>query len=111
MQQLREFGLCCYANMLHHKVCLHNRETVDSHAAVAMQFLKAFKRNDKNMAVGCLKFIAHLCNQQVVHEALALEIIVLLLDTPTDDSVEVALEFASDVAALLEDTSSQSFNM
>lgn len=81
------------------------------HASVAVQFLKAFKRNDKNMAVGCLKFIAHLCNQQVVHEALALEIIVLLLDTPTDDSVEVALEFAGDVAALLEDTSSQTFNM
>lgn len=81
------------------------------HANMVMQFLKAFKRNDKNMAVGCLKFIAHMCNQQVTHEALALEILVLLLDTPTDDSVEVALEFASDVAALLLDNSSQSFNM
>ncbi|KAL3147436.1 hypothetical protein ABBQ38_014499 [Trebouxia sp. C0009 RCD-2024] len=78
---------------------------------VISQFLKAFKRNDKNMAVGCLKFIAHMCNQQVTHEALALEILVLLLDTPTDDSVEVALEFASDVAALLLDNSSQSFNI
>ena len=63
------------------------------------------------MAVGCLKFIAHLCNQQVVHEALALEIMVLLLENPTDDSVEVALEFARDVAALLEDLSGQTFNM
>ena len=63
------------------------------------------------MAVGCLKFIAHLCNQQVAHEALALEIMVLLLDNPTNDSVEIALEFASDVAALLEDTSPQSFTM
>ena len=78
---------------------------------MVMQFLKAFKRNDKNMAVGCLKFIGHLCNQQVTHEALALEILVLLLDTPTDDSVEIALDFASDVAALLLDNSSQSFNM
>ena len=76
-----------------------------------LQFLKAFKRNDKNMAVGCLKFIAHLCNQQVAHEALALEILVLLLDSPTDDSVEVALEFASDVAALLEEASPASFTM
>ena len=76
-----------------------------------LQFLKAFKRNDKNMSVGCLKFIAHLCNQQVAHEALALEIMVLLLDVPTNDSVEIALEFARDVAALLEDTSPQSFAM
>lgn len=81
------------------------------HASVVTQFLKAFKRNDKNMAVGCLKFIAHLCNQQVVHEALALEIMVLLLENPTDDSVEVALEFARDVAALLEDLSGQTFSM
>lgn len=81
------------------------------HASVVTQFLKAFKRNDKNMAVGCLKFIAHLCNQQVAHEALALEILVLLLDSPTDDSVEVALEFASDVAALLEEASPASFTM
>ncbi|KAL0022308.1 hypothetical protein WJX79_009133 [Trebouxia sp. C0005] len=78
---------------------------------VISQFLKAFKRNDKGMAVGCLKFIAHLCNQQVAHEALALEIMVLLLETPTNDSVEIALEFARDVAALLEDTSPQSFTM
>ena len=76
-----------------------------------LQFLKAFKRNDKGMAVGCLKFIAHLCNQQVAHEALALEIMVLLLETPTNDSVEIALEFSRDVAALLEDTSPQSFTM
>ena len=36
---------------------------------------------------------------------------VLLLDVPTNDSVEIALEFARDVAALLEDTSPQSFAM
>ncbi len=86
-------------------------QTLDLNTNVCMQFLKAFKRNDKGMAVGCLKFIAHLCNQQVAHEALALEIMVLLLETPTNDSVEIALEFARDVAALLEDTSPQSFTM
>ena len=101
----------CWSHLLYLKACQQRHHTRHRHASVAVQFLKAFKRNDKTMAVGCLKFIAHLCNQQVVHEALALEIVVLLLDTPTDDSVEVALEFAGDVAALLEDTSSQSFNM
>ena len=86
-------------------------QTSGPNTIVRLQFLKAFKRNDKGMAVGCLKFIAHLCNQQVAHEALALEIMVLLLETPTNDSVEIALEFARDVAALLEDTSPQSFTM
>ena len=76
-----------------------------------MQWAKAYKRNDKNMAVGCLKFIAHLCNQQVAHEAICLEILVVLLENPTDDGVEMALEFAKDVAALLEDTSAQGFTM
>jgi len=75
-------------------------QTLDLNTNVCMQFLKAFKRNDKGMAVGCLKFIAHLCNQQVAHEALALEIMVLLLETPTNDSVEIALEFARPAGSL-----------
>lgn len=35
------------------------------------------------------RFIAHLVNQQVAHEILALELLTLLLEIPTDDSVEV----------------------
>ena len=97
----------CSGRLVRVRECQH----AASDQLVRLQFLKAFKRNDKGMAVGCLKFIAHLCNQQVAHEALALEIMVLLLDNPTNDSVEIALEFARDVAALLEDTSPQSFTM
>jgi len=36
-----------------------------------------------------VQFIAHLTNQQVAHEILGLQILTLLLETPTDDSVEV----------------------
>lgn len=36
------------------------------------------------------KFIAHLVNQQVAHEILALELLTVLLENPTDDSVEVS---------------------
>jgi len=75
-------------------------QSSDPNNNMRLQFLKAFKRNDKGMAVGCLKFIAHLCNQQVAHEALALEIMVLLLETPTNDSVEIALEFARPAGSL-----------
>ncbi len=38
------------------------------------------------------KFIAHLVNQQVAHEILALELLTILLDKPTDDSVEVSCD-------------------
>ncbi|CAI5994629.1 unnamed protein product [Closterium sp. NIES-64] len=39
--------------------------------------------------VAACRFLAHLCNQQVAHEIVALELLTLLLETPTDDSVEV----------------------
>ncbi|GFZ12787.1 MIF4G domain-containing protein [Actinidia rufa] len=51
---------------------------------IILQLKRAYKRNDKLM----LKIIAHLVNQQVVHELVALELLTLLLDKPTDDSVE-----------------------
>ena len=40
-----------------------------------------------------IKFIGHLVNQQVLHELVALEALTLLLEDPTDGSVEVAVGF------------------
>ena len=37
--------------------------------------------------------IAHLVNQQVVHELIALQMLALFLEDPTEDSVELATEF------------------
>ncbi|XP_065892997.1 pre-mRNA-splicing factor CWC22 homolog [Dysidea avara] len=45
------------------------------------------------MCMASANFLAYLCNQQVVHELTALEILTLLLENPTDDSVEVAIGF------------------
>jgi pre-mRNA-splicing factor CWC22 len=45
--------------------------------------------------------------RQVAHELLALELITLLLAKPTDDSVEVALEFTKDIGHTLHDLSPQ----
>lgn len=60
---------------------------------LVIQFRRGFKRNDKTLCLSSTQFIAHLVNQQVAHEVLALEILTLLLETPTDDSVEVAVGF------------------
>ena len=56
-----------------------------------LNFRRAYKRNDKQLCTTTTRFIAHLINQQVAHELLALQIMMLLLEKPTDDSVEVCL--------------------
>ncbi|CAI5936611.1 unnamed protein product [Closterium sp. NIES-65] len=53
--------------------------------------------------VAACRFLAHLCNQQVAHEIVALELLTLLLETPTDDSVEVAVSFVKECGAVLHD--------
>ncbi|KAA8643566.1 pre-mRNA-splicing factor cwc22 [Aspergillus tanneri] len=71
-----------------------------------VQFRKAFKRNDKAVCISSTTFIAHLCNQQVVHEMLAAQILLLLLHKPTDDSVEIAVGLTREVGQHLEEMSS-----
>ena len=44
------------------------------------------------------------------HEVLALEILTLLLETPTDDSVEVAIGFLKEVGQKLTDVSPRGIN-
>ncbi|KDD71398.1 hypothetical protein H632_c5117p0, partial [Helicosporidium sp. ATCC 50920] len=67
------------------------------------QFKRAFRRNDKPVCLAAVNLLAHLVNQQVVHEVLALELLMLLLDSPSDDSVELAVALATAVGALLQD--------
>lgn len=72
---------------------------------LVIQFRKAFRRNDKAVCISSTAFIAHLCNQQVVHEMLAAQILLLLLHKPTDDSVEIAVGFTREVGQHLEEMS------
>lgn len=72
---------------------------------LVVQFRKAFKRNDKAVCLSSTTFIAHLCNQQVANEILAIEILMLLLNKPTDDSVEIAVGLMREVGAHLEEMS------
>ena len=68
-----------------------------------VQFRKAFKRNDKAVCVSSTTFIAHLCNQQVASEMVAAQILLLLLNKPTDDSVEIAVGLTREVGQYLEE--------
>ncbi|KAL8872917.1 MAG: hypothetical protein Q9174_001534 [Haloplaca sp. 1 TL-2023] len=70
-----------------------------------VQFKKAFKRNDKAVCLSSTMFIAHLVNRQVVHEILAAQILLLLLNKPTDDSVEIAVGLMREVGQHLEEMS------
>lgn len=70
-----------------------------------VQFKKAFKRNDKAVCLSSTMFIAHLVNQQVVHEVLAAQILLLLLNKPTDDGVEIAVGLTREVGQHLEEMS------
>ncbi|XP_072975468.1 uncharacterized protein [Typha angustifolia] len=70
---------------------------------IVLQLKRAYKRNDKPQLLAATKFIAHLVNQLVAHELVALELLTVLLENPTDDSVEVAVGFVKECGALLQD--------
>lgn len=72
---------------------------------IILQLQRAYKRNDKPQLLAAVKFIAHLVNQQVVHELIALELLTLLLEKPSDDSVEVAVGFVTECGSALHDVS------
>ena len=70
---------------------------------LVVQFKKAYRRNDKAVCLSSTTFIAHLCNQQVAHEILAAQILLLLLNKPTDDSVEIAVGLTREVGQHIEE--------
>lgn len=77
---------------------------------LVIQFKRGFKRNDKSICISSASFIAHLVNQRVAHEILALELLTLLVETPTDDSVEVAIAFLKECGQKLTEVSSKGVN-
>ncbi|XP_062171603.1 uncharacterized protein LOC133877353 [Alnus glutinosa] len=72
---------------------------------IILQLKRAYKRNDKPQLLAAVKFVAHLVNQQVAHEIIALELLTVLLENPTDDSVEVAVGFVTECGSILQDLS------
>ncbi|KAI0202213.1 hypothetical protein F4808DRAFT_82877 [Astrocystis sublimbata] len=70
---------------------------------LVMQFRKSFRRNDRAVATSSTVFLAHLANQQVVHEMVVCQVLLLLLQKPTDDSVEIAVGLMKAVGQHLEE--------
>ena len=58
------------------------------------------------MCVAATRFL-RLINQQVVHELTALELLTVLLASPTDDSVEVVIEFVKECGYTLNELTPQ----
>ncbi|KAK5665773.1 pre-mRNA-splicing factor cwc22 [Batrachochytrium dendrobatidis] len=74
------------------------------------QFRRAFRRSDKTVCLASSKFIAHLVNHRVANEIIALQILTLLIERPTDDSVEVAVGFMREVGTFLTEESPKATN-
>ncbi|XP_069668734.1 pre-mRNA-splicing factor CWC22 homolog isoform X2 [Periplaneta americana] len=74
---------------------------------LVIQFRRGFKRNDKTICISAATFVAHLVNQRVAHEIVALEILTLLIESPTDDSVEVAIAFLKECGMKLMEVSNK----
>ncbi|KAL9923286.1 LOW QUALITY PROTEIN: pre-mRNA-splicing factor CWC22 homolog [Glossina fuscipes fuscipes] len=74
---------------------------------LVIQFKRAFLHNDKNVCLPSTRFITHIVNQRLVHKILALEILTLPVEMPTDDSVEVAIAFLKECGVKLTEVSSK----
>ncbi|XP_039350387.1 pre-mRNA-splicing factor CWC22 homolog [Mauremys reevesii] len=75
-----------------------------------LNFRKGYRRNDKQLCLTASKFVAHLINQNVAHEVLCLEMLTLLLERPTDDSIEVAIGFLKECGLKLTEVSPRGIN-
>ncbi|KAJ6665192.1 hypothetical protein lerEdw1_004241 [Lerista edwardsae] len=75
-----------------------------------LNFRKGYRRNDKQLCLAASKFVAHLMNQNVAHEVLCLEMLTLLLERPTDDSIEVAIGFLKECGLKLTEVSPRGIN-
>lgn len=70
----------------------HNQQTaanwhpppLSSTRRVVLQFRRAYKRNDKPVCSGAVRFLGQLVCQGVAHEVLALELLLLLLEAPSE---------------------------
>ncbi|KAG8231916.1 hypothetical protein J437_LFUL011385 [Ladona fulva] len=72
---------------------------------LVVQFRRSFRRNDKTTCINTTTFLAHLINMDVVHEILALEILTLLVENPTDHSIEVAISFLKECGPKIQEVS------
>ena len=75
-----------------------------------LQFRRSYKRNDKTQCLASVMFLAHLVNQRVAHEIVALQLLTLLLEQVTEDGVEIAVAFMKECGAFLAENSPKPSN-
>jgi pre-mRNA-splicing factor CWC22 len=68
---------------------------------VMIQFRRAFERNNKIVCIATTKMIAHLINQRVLGEYAGLQLLFILLNQPTEASVEIACDFMVEAGQVL----------
>ena len=74
------------------------------------QFRRSYKRNDKTQCLASVMFLAHLVNQRVSHEIVALQLLTLLLEQVTEDGVEIAVAFTKECGSFLAENSPKPSN-
>ena len=77
---------------------------------VVSSFKKAYRRNSKLQCKAACQMIAHLVNQQVVHELLALQVLALFLEHASEDSIEMAADFMVQCGQVLAETTPAGVN-
>ncbi|CAL4900145.1 unnamed protein product [Urochloa decumbens] len=65
---------------------------------------RAHAIGDRHQLAAAAGFVAHLVNQGVAHDLLALELVTLLLDEATEDTVDVAAAFITECGATLRES-------
>jgi len=68
---------------------------------VILQFQKAYSRNNKIVCMATTRMLAHLINQKVLSDFAGLQMLALMLENPTEDSVEIACDFMVEVGQVL----------
>lgn len=68
---------------------------------VILQYQRAYVRNNKIVCMATTKMIAHLINQKVLGEYAGLQLLMVALENPTEDSVDVACDFMIEVGQVL----------
>ena len=71
---------------------------------LVVRLRRAYVAGDKHQLATAARFVAHLVNQGVAHELLALELVEMLLAYPTDDGVEVAIVVVTECGAALNES-------
>ncbi|CAO2206617.1 unnamed protein product [Urochloa humidicola] len=71
---------------------------------LVLRLRRAYAIGDRHQLAAAARFVAHLVNQGVAHDLLALELVTLLLGKATEDTVDVAAAFIKECGATLRES-------